>query len=284
MNFVSQNKDTVLIVIVNGRHLNVNRLQPLVESLRINTSDIDYQIVVVLSNTYEENKKYLIDNNVFHINNDYNVGFPVAVNQGLKLAQTIGFEYVQILCDDLVFSATDKWLRDRVDFINSDLSAGMIIERGWDVGFHRFGDDYIEAVAAECPLIRIKAVNDVGYMDEFFTQKWNDIDYCIRFNMFGWRIKLMDVPKHFVHQNTWIEDDEHVHSDFPNGGDILESYLGKSGRNKFISTLSAAYPVYYEHKFKQMLGDFHGRWFEHIQNERENFWEEEDEKNTRRFK
>ena len=59
MKFIPQNKDTVLIVICNGRHLNLNRLQPLVESVRNNTSDIDYQIVVVLSNTYEENKKYL---------------------------------------------------------------------------------------------------------------------------------------------------------------------------------------------------------------------------------
>ena len=278
MKFIPQNKDTVLIVICNGRHLNLNRLQPLVESVRNNTSDIDYQIVVVLSNTYEENKKYLLDNHVFHINNDYNVGPCVGFNQGMKLAQNIGFEYVQWLCDDLIFcsSSGNQWLRNRVDFINSDPTAGMVIERGWDVGFHKFGDNYVEAVATECPLIRVKAINDVGYMDEFFFHKWHDIDYCLRFNMYGWRIKLMDIEKDFEMNNEWVKGDIDIHPDFPNGQDILESYLGSGGRRDFVSKLGPAYRVYYEHKFTQMRGDFHGRGFEHIQNERDNFWEDEE--------
>jgi len=52
--------------------------------------------------------------------------------------------------------------------------------------------DEVEAISGACMLVRRKAIDDVGMMDEGYFLHCEDLDWCMRFRQHGW--KIMFVP------------------------------------------------------------------------------------------
>jgi len=239
MKFESQNRRSVLIIIPNAR--SVEFLRDTVDSIKVNTEGVNYNFLVISNNVYSENLKYLIDNNIFHINNEYNAGFPNAVNQGFRVAREIRFPYGFIMCDDVIINSNNKfWLRDMVDIIEEDSNVGIVSPREWNIGFPEFGNSYVEQVSLVATLCRVQFFHDVGGFDERFPLGYQDSDFCIMMNTYGRRVKVMDIN---VFEHSYRENK-----------DILGSYVGDLSVETVLDKNNQADAINARMKYKQFLG------------------------------
>ena len=239
MKFTSQNKRSVLIIIPNARELSF--LRDTVESIKENTKGIDYNFCIVLNSDYEENKQYFIDNNLFHINNEYNAGYPNAVNRAFRIAQELRFPYSFVMSDDItVKSGKYDWLSDLVSVMESDTSVGMVSPKKWNVAnFPEFGVSYVEQVASAAILVRMQTVYEVGGFDEKFPFSYHDSDYCIMMNTYGWKVKVTDV--------------DYFEYTFRGGKDILSNYMDADKVPEFMSQSGRSNLSYGYFKMKQLI-------------------------------
>ena len=236
MKFTSQNKRSVLIIIPNARELSF--LRDTVESIKENTKGIDYNFCIVLNSDYEENKQYFIDNNLFHINNEYNAGYPNAVNRAFRIAQELRFPYSFVMSDDITVKS-GKY-DAMVSVMESDTSVGMVSPKKWNVAnFPEFGDSYVEQVASAAILVRMQTVYEVGGFDEKFPFSYHDSDYCIMMNTFGWKVKVTDV--------------DYFEYTFRGGKDILSNYMDADKVPEFMSQSGRSNVSYGYFKMKQLI-------------------------------
>src|SRR3990170_4236843 len=82
--------------------------------------------VIVIDNASEEPTRNLLKNystleNVTLITNQENLGFAVAVNQGIRAS---GSEYVCFINNDV--AVTEGWLTELIDVANSDTKIGLV--------------------------------------------------------------------------------------------------------------------------------------------------------------
>lgn len=200
----------VSIIIVN---FNTEKLvHDSIESIKRNTRDISYEIIVVDNASNEKLKK--IDGTKV-IYNKTNLGFSKANNIGIKEAKG---KYILLLNSDTVIreGAIDKLYR----FAKDNTDAGVVVPRLFNtdgsiqpscfrlptIGLafkqyflngERLLDKYfpkaetprtVECAVMACFLITPKGLDKVGKLDEKYFMYFEDIEYCKKINESGLKI------------------------------------------------------------------------------------------------
>jgi GT2 family glycosyltransferase len=207
---------TVLsIVIPVFNHVDLTR--QCIDNLSEHTA-VDHEVVVVDNGSTDGTARLLESADVRAITNVENLGFPVAVNQGIRASRG---EFVCLLNNDV--TVLEGWLEPLLDTLQSDRSAGAVgpLQVGpggtvWHVGtafgpddnpslarrpFHIFAgylaDDPIVGVDREypamnfgCCLIARRLFDEIGLLDEetfVFPGIYEDVDWCLRARKAGYR-------------------------------------------------------------------------------------------------
>ncbi|HEX3075031.1 MAG TPA: glycosyltransferase, partial [Ignavibacteriales bacterium] len=182
-----------------------------------------YEIIFVDNASADGTPKYLEglktkNANIKLIKNDANLGFPKAVNQGIKAAEG---EYILVANNDI--HATEGWLSSLINKIElkneygiagplSNKVSGFQIDKNakydTDAQMLKYAanlsrtnkDKYFEfpRVAFLCTLIKREVIDKVGGLDERFTPgNYEDDDYCLRAQKAGY--KTIIVQDAFIH-------------------------------------------------------------------------------------
>lgn len=120
-------KRKVAIIIPNYEALHCLRL--CVAAVRKYSRQFDYEIIIVDNCSSEVTQSYLKciqnDSDITVIQNDYNMGFTYAVNQGIKTARE-GSDYILLNNDAIV---TENWLEELYQVKERIPEAGLIVPR-----------------------------------------------------------------------------------------------------------------------------------------------------------
>ncbi|UCE03452.1 MAG: glycosyltransferase [Candidatus Latescibacterota bacterium] len=211
----------LVIVSYNTRKL----IRRCLDSLRAFPPACDYEVIVV-DNASRDGSAAMLQQEFPHVPvvlNRHNLGYAVAVNQGLEATNT---EYVLILNPDIVLR--QGCIDSLVDFMDAHPDAGLaggklintdgtlqyscrsfytpktlimrrtilgrLFPRSQTIRKHLMLDyDHREPRAVDwvigaCMMVRRRAVEAVGGMDERFFLYFEDVDWCFRMGRQGWRV------------------------------------------------------------------------------------------------
>lgn len=211
---------TVIIVNWNTRGLLFNCLK----SLKENAGDVDYEVIVVDNNSSDGSpdmvrKEYP---EVQLIVNDENIGFAAANNKAIPIAEG---RYVLLLNSDTII--TDKVVEKTVAYADENIEAAAVgcqirrdpetvqmtcfrfpsvlnvfltafgfsrtfknnrvLGREWMLWWKRDSERQVDVVSGMYMLVRKKAIEDVGLMDDSFFFYYEETDWCYRFRQAGWK-------------------------------------------------------------------------------------------------
>ncbi len=216
---VSQKTVSVIVPVYNKSKYTVKFLS----SIKYN-DEYSLEIIVIDNNSTDNTGEILsnfrmVNENAIVITNNENLGFPKAVNQGLKIAKG---DFIFIANNDIILPS--DWLERMIAHANKSDEIGIVgpvsnevsgVQKVKSVGYSNLYDElteYMEAVARknngqffEFPrvaflftLIKRKVLEEIGGLDERFTPgNYEDDDYCLRAQLAGFKtIIALDV---FVH-------------------------------------------------------------------------------------
>lgn len=178
-----------------------------------------YELIVV-DNCSNDNSMQQIGDSlpaVKIIESKRNLGYTGGNNIGIRYALSNGAEYVLIVNNDTeVINA--QFLRKMVDEMERDVLVGIMGPKVLNPGGHiqgtilftpvfinclkaslslwlgdKRGEDYtvpqeVAAVSGACWLIRRKAIDQIGFLDEDYFMYVEEQDYCYRARKAGWKI------------------------------------------------------------------------------------------------
>lgn len=137
------------------------------------------------------------------IYNFYNLGIATALNQGVRFAQTHHFEWIitfdqdSLAPDNLLSSLLDEYTRASNP---SEIAVLAPVPFDQTTGFSpkpfrdiKEGHFIVDSVITSGALLRLSAIEKVGYFDDSFFIDYVDHDFCLRLHKFGYRLLL--VPK-----------------------------------------------------------------------------------------
>ena len=200
-------KIDIIIVTYNAKE----KLKRCLQSLRRYTHTFDYRLTIVNNNSSDGTAEYLERYNakINIINNKKNLGFSKAANTGLKNATN---KYIALLDDDVEVSKgwLDKLYNqmrnkpkagivgckilfpDKRVFCSNIFIANKMFKELGKYEIDKGQRDYIrevDAINGSCWLMRKELIKRVGYFDErFFPSQYEDIDYCIKTRLAGYKI------------------------------------------------------------------------------------------------
>ena len=202
-------------------YMDTMTLEKAVFSIIDHVSDVTKEIIVISNSSYSSSEQSDIQSkfsNTRFIFNQYNLGFAKAVNQGIKIstgkfilllnpdakilnkgfATVIGFmeqnPHIGILGPKIIDK--DGEIQDSYRYFMTirnllwrnfrrlvKISSGGILE-------HKNYSDLqpIDWVSGACMLVRRKAIESVGLMDERYFMYIEDMDWCRRFWKTGWEV------------------------------------------------------------------------------------------------
>lgn len=224
---------TVSILIVNWNTRDI--LRGCLRSVYEQTCDIIYEVIVI-DNASADGSAEMVKQEfplVILIENTKNRGFAAANNQGIQIAKG---QYILLLNSDTV--VLDGAIQKSILFANQDLSMGVVGVRtelpdgtftrdcfqftsilnllisllGLHTMFPRnrfFGRerltwwDYqsvreVDVVAGCYMLVRREAIELVGGMDEMYFMYGEEMDWCLRFKLAGWKVVYYPYA-HIIH-------------------------------------------------------------------------------------
>ncbi len=188
--------------------------------------------------------------NIQIITNAENLGFPKAINQGLRIAQG---KYIVIANNDIIF--TKNWLTKMISHAETEKSIGIIgpvsnnvsgVQRVKNATYRspselsefaktietQFYKQKFEfpRVAFLCTLIKREVIEKVGALDERFSPgNYEDDDYCLRAQLAGFKTVIaLDV---FIHH--------YGSASFTAEGNEKYRKLLETNRKKFIEKWGA---------------------------------------------
>lgn len=196
---------TVIIPNFNGK----NYLKGCLDSLKIQSCDI---AVTIVDNASTDGSQDYIKNffpTMNLIENNKNLGFAAAVNQGIKTSHT---DYVLLLNNDVVlevnciknileciqksdniFAVSSKMIQFNNKLLIDDAGDEYTI-LGWTkkVGNGKPSDSYhdereIFSACAGAALYRRKILEEIGYFDENFFAYMEDVDISYRSRIYGYK-------------------------------------------------------------------------------------------------
>jgi len=218
-----------------------NSLEPLkicLQSLFASISDdLYFEVIIVDNNSLDRSKQFILENypDIQLIQNDENLGYTKAMNQGLKIAH--GKYLVQLNPDVFVnlgtFQALISWMDDNSDVgicipkvLNQDGTFQKQCRRGFARPIEVFSyflkldrifpknriignyvktylpeDEIVEvdAVSGSCMMIRKDLISNIGYLDERYFTYQEDTDYCFQAKKAGWKVYYLPFAS-VIHQ------------------------------------------------------------------------------------
>ncbi|MBU1118922.1 glycosyltransferase family 2 protein [Patescibacteria group bacterium] len=225
---------TLSIIIVHYKTPSL--LRQCIRSIRKHEPSFKYEIIVVDNNSMDETAQMIEEDfpSITMIANKENLGFPKAVNQGIRVSKG---RYVLLLNPDI--TALPGVLENMITYMTKHPDIGMlgpklqnpngslqlscfdsypnvrlIIYRrtflgnfkrpqkqirkftlaDWDHGSKR----EVAWILGSTMLARREAIDDVGLMDERFFMYMEDVDWCRRFWNKGWKV-LYYPDFHMIH-------------------------------------------------------------------------------------
>lgn len=209
MGIVLRHAFNISIIIPTVNHLE-NCLKPCIESILKYTdfSNLDIQIVIIANGSDEDTIKYLQELyqkyisfiNIIHI--DQPIGFPKAINEGLKYS--FG-KYIVILNDDveLLHQRPNTWLNLLYKPFIEDPMMGI-------TGCHSLICPVTneEFILFFCAMIKREVFSAVGLLNEAFSPGYGeDIDFCIRAKKFGYSIRNVNTNIHYPNGKDYVVGD-----------------------------------------------------------------------------
>ncbi|MEG8945549.1 glycosyltransferase [Rosettibacter firmus] len=201
-----------LLTVIMPVYNNVDYTKQSVESLLKTTPQLK-QLIIIDNNSTDSTESYLRElelsnKNVKVIRNSMNIGFPAAVNQGMKIADT---EFVIVANNDIIF--TEHWAERIIEIADSDNKIGMVgpisnIVSGVQIDInakynsieemHRYAAEVREKnkgqvlqfprIAFLCSLIKKEVIDKIGGLDERFSPgNYEDDDFCLRAQLAGYK-------------------------------------------------------------------------------------------------
>jgi len=209
---------SIIILTYNGVEYTKQFYDSLIES-----TDLNYELIIIDNSSTDGTKEYiqsisLNNKNVKAIFNDDNLGFPVAVNQGIQTTQS---KYILIANNDIIL--TKGWLKRLIQVAESDRRIGIVgpisnevsgVQKDKEAKYktieemHLYADSIKEKnknktfhfprVAFLCTLIKRDVINNIGGLDERFSPgNYEDDDFCLRAQLAGYKTVIaQDV---FIH-------------------------------------------------------------------------------------
>ncbi len=198
---------------------------------------ISYEIIVV-DNASIDDTVNLISHNypeIKLIKNDKNLGFPIAVNQGINKA--LG-DYVLILNNDTIVA--DGWLERMIEVAESENNIGMVgpisnevsgLQKDNEANYRSIKEMplYAERVSVKnkgevfhfpriaflCTLIKKEVIEKIGGLDERYSPgNFEDDDYCLRTQLAGYKTVIAkDVFIHHFGSKSFKADGENKYAE-----------------------------------------------------------------------
>jgi len=158
---------------------------------------LDNVEVIVICNGSPVETKAVLRKYSFHESYWHNepLGFSKAVNKGLDIAQG---NYIVIMNDDTILFPQEKdaWLDAmKRPFIEDPLMAVTGRKQHVEEGF--------DFLIFFCVMLNRKTFNVIGMLDESFGKGgMEDVDYCVRAKLYGYKIKAVDFNIQHVPETT----------------------------------------------------------------------------------
>jgi GT2 family glycosyltransferase/Tfp pilus assembly protein PilF len=216
------NREQSLVSIIIPLYNQLNYTKECIDSISRNTTG-QYEIICIDNASNDGTAKWfnkIVQNNSNYklICNEENLGFPAAVNQGIKAAKG---DYILIANNDIVF--TPGWLDRMIDLAISDINVGIVgpisnaisgFQLDRDAKYNNIGDmlKYAQRVrennkgqtidfprvAFFCTLIKKEVIDKIGGLDERFSPgNYEDDDFCLRAQLAGY--KTLIAKDVFIH-------------------------------------------------------------------------------------
>jgi GT2 family glycosyltransferase len=192
----------------------VELVKQCVKSLKETVTNVPYEIIIVDDGSKNEIQQQLKQwgnkENLHIILKPQNSGFSCTVNEGLKYACG---KYIVLVNNDIIFH-DNNWLSQMIQTIQSSPNIGIVggrllypdntIQHGgmcrvnnyFTHKFRYYPADFPEAQKIEdnCTvtgalfMIHHNVINDIGYFSEDYFTGYEDLDYCFRARLKGWRV------------------------------------------------------------------------------------------------
>jgi len=205
---------TIIIPVFNNLKLTKNCIKAL---FSVTSMDL-FDLIIINNGSSDGTKEFLHEiankfTNTFVINNEENLGFAKACNQGARLAKT---KYLVFLNNDTI--PLKGWLEELISTVEEDKTIGVVgskllypdntiqhagvviaqypspvsvahIFKGLPSDFPpaNVKKDY-QIVTGACMLVRRKIFHDLGGFDESFINGFEDVDFCLRVREAGLRV------------------------------------------------------------------------------------------------
>jgi GT2 family glycosyltransferase len=138
------------------------------------------------------------------INNPQNLGYPAALNIGIKLALKNNPQFILIINNDVIVKK--NFLKELLSFSKkqrADLISPKILDQNSKIWFdggeidknrytagHKKGKtDFLSGC---CLLIRKKVFDKIGFFDEDYFMYYEDVDFCLRARKAGFKLGIVD--------------------------------------------------------------------------------------------
>jgi GT2 family glycosyltransferase/lipopolysaccharide/colanic/teichoic acid biosynthesis glycosyltransferase len=226
-------KLTVIIVSYNTRKL----IRRCLQSLRSFPPSCEHEVLVV-DNASRDDSVAMVRHEFPRVRllaNKRNLGYAVAVNQGIELSQS---EYTLVLNPDIVLR--EACIDQMVQFMDSHHDAGLagaklvntdgslqhscrgfytpatlllrrtilgrlfprhrVIRKHLMLDYDHREPRAVDWVIGACMMVRRRAIEDVGTMDERFFLYFEDVDWCFRMSRQGWKVYYVPAAE-MVHEH-----------------------------------------------------------------------------------
>lgn len=268
LNFSSPPNLSIIIVTYNQKKYTLECIESIYK-----TATINFEIILVDNNSSDNTVDSVLKkwDDILVIQNQKNLGFPKAVNQGLKAA--IG-ENILLLNNDTV--VTKNSIQRLIEILNSDINIGIIGPISNSVSgvqldkkakyssiseMHNYADkiadqnkgkiEVFPRVAFLCTLIKKAVIDKIGGLDERFSPgNFEDDDFCLRAQLAGFKTAIAkDV---FIHHYGSVSFKQKGEKEYSNRLKINEEkFINKWGsnpdgiwlKNEKIKNRSINYPI-----------------------------------------
>jgi len=263
----------IIIVTYNAK----DALQRCIRSLYRHTDQSRFSLTIVDNHSSDKTAHYLekLGKSVKTITMHKNAGFSAGANAALRVTDN---EFVALMDDDV--EVTKGWLDTLYTHLECDPRAGIagckiVFPNGRIASaeylvkiFHPYGCNEIDkgqysyvracdALAGPCWLMRRSMIERIGYFDErFFPCQHEDIDYCLRARLAGYKIMYAG-DAHVIHHHLYRNGGQRQFLD--NRRKFIRKWKGPLQRFPLRDASCAdrwlwrGFDYFHEHKLKKAL-------------------------------
>ena len=154
-------------------------LQKCIDSIFATTDMSDKEIIVISNGCVDGTKEYLNSKMLQALYFDVPLGYPRAVNEGLKIATG---EYIILLNNDVELMDS-SWINTLLQPFIEHENCGITGPGKW---METVGGKEWSICAFWCAMFKKELVDQIGMLDEIFSPGCGeDIDFCIRAALIG---------------------------------------------------------------------------------------------------